>query len=215
MAQNARPLRADAERNRQRLIEAAAELFRAKGVHVGLDEIARHAGVGVGTAYRRFPDKEELVDALFDDRIAALAALAEEGLALEDPWEGFVHFMTGAAELHATDRSMKEILVGARDQRARVARARARVAPLVSQLVARAQASGDLRKDVTGIDMPLVQYLLAGLTDLEGPGQAGLWRRYLALMLDGLRAPAAGRLPGRALTGEEFDGTFGSAYRSR
>src|SRR5690349_18328147 len=100
-----KPLRADAERNRRRLLDAAAELFAAKGLSVGLDEIARHAGVGVGTAYRRFPDKAELIQALFDDRVAQLLALAEAGLADEDPWRGFVGFLDGATELQANNRA--------------------------------------------------------------------------------------------------------------
>ena len=76
-----RPLRADAERNRQRILNAAGELFAAKGLSVGLDEIARHAGVGVATAYRRYPDKEQLIRELFEERLGHLVARAEQALA--------------------------------------------------------------------------------------------------------------------------------------
>src|SRR3954453_6668443 len=96
-----RPLRADAERNRQPPLDAAAELFATKGLNVGLDEIAHHAGVGVATAYRRFPDKDVLVDALFDERADALVAAAEKGLAKPDDWQCLVTFMTEAVALHA------------------------------------------------------------------------------------------------------------------
>src|SRR5690349_9896582 len=130
MAQTTRPLRADAERNRQLLLDAAAELFREKGSAVGLDEIARHAGVGVGTAYRRFPDKEELLEALFDARIEEIAGYAGQALEHDDPWDGFVQFMENTARLHATDRSVKEILFGGPDQRERVKRARGTISPL-------------------------------------------------------------------------------------
>src|SRR3954466_3016453 len=181
MAHSARPLRADAERNRQRLIEAAAELFRTQGISVGLDEIARHAGVGVGTAYRRFPDKEQLIDALFDDRVEEIAGYATEALTHDDPWEAFVWFIERSARLHATDPSIKEGLFGGPDQAERVARARARIAPLGAQLVARAQAAGVMRADVTVIDVPLIQFVLGAFTDLETPGQPDLWRRYLGL----------------------------------
>src|SRR3954451_11312542 len=98
-----RPLRADAERNPRRLLAAAAELFAAKGLHVGLDEIARHAGVGVGTAYRRFTDKEELIQALFEDRLEQIPALAERYAEYPDALAGLVGFMEGAIGLQAND----------------------------------------------------------------------------------------------------------------
>src|SRR2546423_10437444 len=91
-----KPLRADAERNRRRVLDAAAELFAAKGLAVGLDEIARHAGVGVGTAYRRFPDKRELIEELYEDRVARMVALAERALAADDAWEGLAGFIEQA-----------------------------------------------------------------------------------------------------------------------
>ena len=83
-----RPLRKDAERNRQRILEAAGELFAERGLGVTLDDVAHHAGVGVGTVYRRFPDKEVLIDALFEQRIEAIATIASEALEIEDPWDG-------------------------------------------------------------------------------------------------------------------------------
>src|SRR3954454_16612818 len=96
-------LRADAERTRQRILEAAGELFAQKGLAVGLDEIARHAGVGVGTAYRRFANKEELLHALFQDRVDELAGLAERALEHDDPWEGLKGFLEAAVELHVVN----------------------------------------------------------------------------------------------------------------
>src|SRR3954462_3398719 len=101
-------LRADAERNRQRILDAAGELFARKGLCVGLDEIARHAGVGVGTAYRRFANKDELVDALFQDRVDELAAVAGRALEHDDAWEGLKGFLEAAVELHVANRALKE-----------------------------------------------------------------------------------------------------------
>src|SRR5690349_7732936 len=101
-----RPLRADAERNRQRLLVAATELFAERGVDVTLDDVARHAGVGVGTAYRRFANKEELIDALFEQRIDDVAALAAEALEHPDPWNGFATFLERAAEHHTANRGL-------------------------------------------------------------------------------------------------------------
>ena len=80
-----RPLRKDAERNRERILAAARELFAEQGLTVTLDDIARHAGVGVGTVYRRFPDKEQLIDALFEDRLGEIAAVATESAEIERP----------------------------------------------------------------------------------------------------------------------------------
>lgn len=186
-----RPLRADAERNRQRLLGAADELFAAKGLSVGLDEIARHAGVGVATAYRRFPDKSELIDALFENHVARLVAMAEGALEVEDPWTGLVGFLHSAVELNATNRGVKELMFGgAADGTGLLDRIRLQLAPIVSELVRRAQAAGDLRGDVTVTDIALIQFMVSGLGDLGGPHARGLWHRYLSLLLDGLRTPA-------------------------
>src|SRR5436305_10369575 len=99
-----RPLRRDAERNRQRILRAAAEVFTTRGLQVSLDDVAQHAGVGVGTVYRRFPDKESLVEALFEERIQAMVALAEKALAEPDSWTGLVTFLESACAELATDR---------------------------------------------------------------------------------------------------------------
>ena len=165
-----KPLRADAERNRRRILDAARELFAERGLAVGLDEIAHHAGVGVGTAYRRFPCKGDLIDALFEDRVAALVAAAELGLAEEDPWTGLVTWMTAAVELHATDLALKEMVFGAVGGEDRVAGVRERLAPLVYEIVARAQASGQLRADVEATDLPLLQFTIAGVSRFDAPG---------------------------------------------
>src|SRR3954465_6029662 len=143
-----KPLRADAERIRRRILDAARELFAQKGLGVGLDEIAHHAGVGVATAYRRFPDKDQLVDALFQERADALVAAAERGLAEDEPWQGVVTFMTGATELHASDRALKELVFHGSGGEARLAYVRGRMAPLVREIVRRAHAAGALRADV-------------------------------------------------------------------
>src|SRR4029077_3987615 len=96
-----RPLRRDAERNRQRILTAAAEVFNERGLEGSLDEIARHAGVGVGTVYRRFRTKDELVEPLCMDRLDMVAALGEEAFAAPDPWSGLVSFMERMAEIMA------------------------------------------------------------------------------------------------------------------
>ncbi|HMD93454.1 MAG TPA: TetR/AcrR family transcriptional regulator [Trebonia sp.] len=137
-----RPLRRDAERNRQRILTAASEVFNERGLEVSLDEIARYAGVGIGTVYRRFRTKEELVEALFVDRIDSIAAVAEEALAAPDPWSGLVSFMEQMAEKLSGDLGLRQMLMFATYGQDRVAYARQRNAPLVQRLVERAQAAG-------------------------------------------------------------------------
>jgi AcrR family transcriptional regulator len=200
-----RPLRADAERNRRRLLEAAGELFAAKGLGVGLDEIARHAGVGVGTAYRRFRDKDALIEALFRNRIEGMAALAQGALEDPDAWSGLVTFMQGSVRMQIADRGLKEVVFGSEHGAACVQEGRARIAPLVEALVRRAQESGDLRADVEVTDVPLLQFIVSGVAGFAGPAASGLGSRYLAIVLDGLRTRDPSRLPGRALTRDEFD----------
>jgi AcrR family transcriptional regulator len=200
-----RPLRADAERNRRRLLEAAGELFAAKGLGVGLDEIARHAGVGVGTAYRRFRDKDDLIEALFRERIAAVAALAEHALADPDPWSGLVTFMRGTVEMQIADRGLKEAFFGSDHAIAALEEGRLRIPPLVQELVRRAQASGDLRADLEFTDIPVLQFLVSGVADVAGPAAAELGPRYLGIVLDGMRTRDPSPLPSRALSREELD----------
>src|SRR3954468_23269692 len=106
-----RPLRADAERNRQRIIAAAASVFAERGLDVSLDDIAAAAGVGVGTVYRRFPDKDALIDALFEAKINDIRQLAQRSLEVEDAWEGFSGFVRGVCALQARDRGLKEALL--------------------------------------------------------------------------------------------------------
>src|SRR3954447_6512952 len=113
---NDRPLlRRDAERNRQRILAAARKLIAERGLGVGYEEIAREADVGVGTVYRRFPSRDELFHELFYDRVDAVVGLAEEALAVEDPWEGLCQFMQRDFELQSSDRGLREFLLGRAD----------------------------------------------------------------------------------------------------
>jgi AcrR family transcriptional regulator len=183
-----RPLRRDAERNRRRILEAAAEAFAERGLGITMDDIAEHAGVGVGTVYRRFPNKELLIEALFEERIAELVALAESAVAQDDPWEALVGFIERAQALQADNRGLKELLLGTAHGRERVASVRERMAPLAETLVARAQAAGQLRPDIAGSDLPLIQIMLGGIVDFTREVEGETWRRMLAIVIDGLRA---------------------------
>src|SRR5215217_3051232 len=107
----ARPLRRDAELNRRRILASAREVFGQRGLEATLDDIAHHAGLGVGTVYRRFPGKEQLVEAMFAERMDEIGEVAKKALETEDPWQGFVDFMWSAAEMHAGDRGLREVML--------------------------------------------------------------------------------------------------------
>jgi AcrR family transcriptional regulator len=181
------PLRADAERNRQRLLAAAKELFATRGLDVTLDEVARHAGVGTGTAYRRFPNKDALIDALMVDRIGEVAAIAEECLKREDPWLGLTGFFEGALALQAADRGLKEVLFSSGRGRERSAHARRQIGPVVTKLVRRALEAGAVREDFAATDVPIINFMLTTIVDLSRDIEPDLYRRYLAIVLDGLK----------------------------
>jgi AcrR family transcriptional regulator len=200
-------LRRDAERNRQRILEAARLGFAQHGLGITLDEIARLAGVGVGTVYRRFPNKELLIDALFEDRIGEVAALAEAMLCEEDAWHALTAFLEGAVTLLASDRGLRELVLGSAYGPERVTRARARVKPLVDRLVARAQEAGALRQDMGATDFPLILFMIDAVVDATREVDAQAWRRALGIVLDGLAAhrDAPTPLPSTPLDEEQID----------
>jgi AcrR family transcriptional regulator len=203
----ARPLRRDAERNRQRILRAAAEVFTEHGLAATLDDVARAAGVGVGTVYRRFPDKEALAEALFTERIDGLVAFAGQALEDPDPWSGLSTFLSRAGGMLAGDRGLRQILMFAAHGSDRVGQARARMLPVVTAMVERAQRAGAVRADLDPTDIPLIELMLTATAGYAHEVRPGIWRRYLALILDGLRpAPgAATPLPEPALTPAEFE----------
>ena len=184
-------LRADAERNRRRLLDAAGELFSTRGLDVTLDDIAEHAGVGTGTAYRRFPNKDALIEELMVDRIGRLVAIAEECLADPDPWSGFRGYFDRALALQAGDRALKEILFSSARGKEKVMQMRFKLQPIVEQLVRRAVEAGVLRPEVDTSDVPVINMMLSGVSDFAGTVEPELYRRYLTFVLDGLRADGA------------------------
>ncbi len=202
-----RPLRRDAERNRQRILRAAGEVFTQRGLDATLDDVARHAGVGVGTVYRRFPDKEALIAELFTERIDAMVAVAEQACAAPDPWQALVSFLEYAAATMAGDLGLRQLMMFATYGRDKVSYARERMRPVVSTLVERAQAAGALRADFSPTDVPIIAYLLSEAAEYAGHVQPDVWRRYLALIIDGMRASrdAVSELGVRALTPGEIE----------
>ena len=205
-ARPGRLLRADAERNRQRILAAAAELFTERGLEPSLDDVARHAGVGVGTVYRRFPDKASLADALFDERIDALVALAEQAQAEPDAWAALVSFLERSGEMLVSNRGLRQILMFAAEGHDRGICARDRMRPAIESLIERAQANGQVRADLRPTDVPMIEFMVAAAAEYAWQVRPTVWRRYLALILDALRpASASGRpLPEPELSPDEM-----------
>lgn len=189
-----RPLRKDAERNRKRVLEAARDLFARKGLEPNLNDVAHHAGVGVGTVYRRFATKEELFEAIFADGLHQLADLAESALRQPDPWQGFVWYVEQMCQLTATDRGLREIAFSKTYGGDRVTAAQERLVPILKRLVERARADGRLRPELSDTDMPIFGLLAGTVSEFAGHVDANLWRRYVALLVDGMRY-RTGQLP--------------------
>jgi AcrR family transcriptional regulator len=208
-----KPLRADAERNRRRILEAASEVFGERGLGATLDAVAERAGVGVGTVYRRFPDKEALVDALFEERIDEVRAIADEAARIPDGWDALTTFMERALEMHCHDRALKELVFSTAHGQDRVARARARIKPAVETLFERAQASGKLRSDVDVNDVPILQLMVTAVIDYAQDAAPDVWRRYLGLLLDGLRAGHTPLAPA-SLSDDQLDGVMARGFHT-
>jgi AcrR family transcriptional regulator len=185
-----KPLRADAARNRERILAAAGEVFAARGLDASLDEIATHAGLGVGTVYRRFANREELVEALFRQRLDQVAQLASDALAEPDSWAALTRLFEALAAMIAADQGMFEALICRPDTGGRAA-VRERMQPILGEIFSRAQADGHLRADVVPTDFPMLLRMLAAVAEFTREVRPELWRRYLAIVLDGLRANRA------------------------
>ncbi|GIH80286.1 TetR/AcrR family transcriptional regulator [Planobispora longispora] len=199
----AKPLRKDAQRNRDLLVAAARELFAERGLDVPLEEIARRAGVSIGTLYNRFPARADLIGAVFADRVAATRALAEQALAMPGAWDGLVHFLEGVCAMQAADLGYNALASGRGPYAAADDADLAEGYALMRRIVARAQESGELRPDVTLEDMVFVIWGHARTVEATATIAPRLWRRHLALLLDGLRTPEPSPLPEPSLTPEQ------------
>jgi AcrR family transcriptional regulator len=200
-----RPLRADAERNRTRLLEAARTLFAERGLDVSMDDIAREAGVGVGTAYRRFRSRDEIVEALFDERLADVEARALAAEAEPDPWQGLEDFFYGSLRQQAANRGLKQLLFSSGQGRERVGAMRAKVMPIMERVLARAKAAGVVREDVEVPDLHMLSFMVGSVVDFAGEVDDSVWERYAALALDALKPGTSAPLPRGPLAPEALE----------
>ncbi|MEJ3750235.1 helix-turn-helix domain-containing protein [Actinomycetes bacterium KLBMP 9797] len=188
-----RPLRADAARNRRSLLAAAADEFAERGLDASVADIARRAGVGKGTVFRHFATKDDLLAAIVIDRIDALNAAGENLLGAADAGAALLEFLTVAAQ----QRQQRDLsfLQEAGELSPEVTRLRARLSDTVHRLVERARAHGAVRADVTGTDVFLLMCAPNYVTSYVPDAAPDLWRRYLAIIFDGLRPDGAHPLP--------------------
>ncbi|WP_327399090.1 TetR/AcrR family transcriptional regulator [Streptomyces sp. NBC_01288] len=182
-----RPLRRDAALNREKILLAAREVFGRHGLKVTLDDVARHAGVGVGTVYRRFPDKETLVRALFEQDLGIRQASAERALTHPDAWEGFVDFLLEMSADLAENRGLQEVIMLGSHSSEPIETVRGGMLPFLEALISRAQESGDLRAEITPSDIPVVVQMLSAASQFTQGKRPEIWRRYFEIVLNGIR----------------------------
>lgn len=184
------PLRCDAERNRKRLVRAARQAFAEHGLNAGVADIAERAGVGTGTLYRRFGTKDGLVAAIFDEILGELQPSIDEARAAGDPWEGFAILMRASMRFQAEDQGFLQMFAAKLAPPGTRPAARRRFYAPLEELLARGQAAGVIRGDLTPDDLPVLVRMAGTATQRrdDAPDAADLWPRYLDLLLDGLRA---------------------------
>jgi AcrR family transcriptional regulator len=199
-----RPLRVDAERNLRRLLDAAAEAFAEEGLGVSVAEIARRAGVGKGTVFRRFPTKEHLVAAIVCDRLEEISRIGTELLATEDGGQALLDFMRAGAEVQAKDRGFLEAAASAELELEEVLAAKQQLLAITAALLERAQQQGTVRGDVTPQDIVLMECACCQASAPFHATAPELWRRYVDLVFDGLRSAAAHPLSEPGLTEQQL-----------
>jgi AcrR family transcriptional regulator len=191
MAAGSKPLRADAARNRAKLLEAAAEVFGARGLDAPLEHVARRAGVSIGTLYAHFPTRESFVAAILPEQLAVLDQIAAASLADADPWSGFVRFVEGLFAMRALDRGLNDVLAQRVPLGAEIAEACRRGLEHAGRIIDRAQESGQLRGDFRPTDLAVLSQAMSHVIRESAGTDPPEWRRCLAFFLDGLRAEAA------------------------
>lgn len=190
-----RHLRADAERNRGRIVEAAQAAFAERGLEVPLEHVADQAGVGIATLYRRFPTRDDLIAACFEYRVQEYARAAEEALEAADGWSGFRAYVERICAMQAADRGLSDVLTRTFPDSRGLETHRARGYELSVRLIERAKAEGALRPDFVPEDLVLLLMANAGVIEAAGVAAPDAWRRFVGLLIDGCRADRATELP--------------------
>src|SRR3954451_16269892 len=188
-------LRVDAERNRQRIVTAACEVFAELGLDVPMEDIAKRAGVGVGTLYRRYPTRADLITAAFETKMTAYAEAAREALANPDPWLGFCGYVEQVCAMQAGDRGFTTVLTMTFPTAKQFEADRASAFADLTTLVERAKTTGKLRADFVAEDMPMFLMANAGVLTATADAAPDAWRRLVGYLIQACAAPAAQPLP--------------------
>jgi AcrR family transcriptional regulator len=205
-AQTDRPLRADAARNRELILQTARRLFAERGLGVTLNDIAHEAGVGVGTVYRRFPDKDAIIEALHEAKFASLVELAEHAAGMESARDGLRAYIMGTLELRASDRALAQVIVHAVPASDSVRRSRVLLDALVTAIVERARVDGVVREGFEPRDVPILVLMVGTVADRTKGCDPDVWRRYAQILVDGVcPAETPGSLRGEPLGPEELE----------
>jgi len=199
-----RGLRADAERNRERVVKAAREVFAEQGLDASTNAIARRAGVGIATLFRRFPTREDLVAATFADKMTAYTAAIDEALADPDPWHGFCTYIERICQMQSDDRGFADVLTMTFPTAKAFEAERRRSATNLSQLLDRAKKTGRLRGDFVHQDVPLILMANAGVITATRDSAPDAWRRLVAYLIQAFAAPAAHPLPDPPTPGQVY-----------
>ncbi|WP_198153644.1 TetR/AcrR family transcriptional regulator [Catenuloplanes japonicus] len=188
-------LRVDAERNRARLITAAREVFAEQGLDASMNEVARRAGVGVATMFRRFPTKDDLITAVFADKMHAYAAAVDDALADPDPWHGFCTHVERICEMQADDRGFTDVLTVVFPTAKAFEALRDRAGLGFQELIVRAKATGHLRQDFVHQDMIMILMANAGVLTATAQSAQDTWRRLVGYLIQSFATEAAAPLP--------------------
>ncbi|MEU6085048.1 helix-turn-helix domain-containing protein [Streptomyces sp. NPDC047108] len=212
---HAATLRRDARRNRELLIASAREVFAEQGLAAPLDEIARRAGVGNATLYRRFPTRQDLVEAVFGDLLAATREAGDEARLAEDAWSGLTAYLERIFEGLADDRGANDLLTTGIQGVPSLDALHPHNHETIGILIARGQEQGTVRADVVTEDLLFVLAALGKVVPASVAAAPDAWRRFLALFLDGLRPGAAQPLPAPPLTSGQIAGALGGLRTDR
>lgn len=216
MASEHRPLRADAERNRRRLLEAARELFRERGLEVGVGEIADRAGVGRGTVFRNFPTKEHLIAAILVEAINDLVQRGRELLDAPDPEQALFEYLGELVGRQQLERAVLEAVTDEWLANPEIRSAHAQLIEILDQLLARCQATGAVRADVGALDVLMLVKGVSQAAFAFAQVDPDIAERQLDLVRSALTAPSQGRpLRGKAPTLSDLERTLPSPAAER
>lgn len=199
-----KPRRRDAQERRLKLVDAAQHEFAAHGVDASLESIAREAGVAIGTLYRHFPTRLDLLLAAFQPRLQEFLVGADRALELDDPWEGFVAYLEHLFGMQAGDRGFNDFLSRRFPGNADTERIHDQMCQQIEDVLSRAQEAGEARSDITNADIVNLIWSNGRIVDATSATAPMAWRRYLHLMLDAYRAERAHPIPEPPMTSEQL-----------